>query len=157
MRSIQHERLPSTLVDVREAALADLDPATLYRLLALRSEVFVVEQDCPYQDLDGRDLEPTALQLWLERDGEVLATLRLLVDDERTMRIGRVATAKSARGAGLAGRLMDRALELAAGSEVVLGAQSYLEQWYAGFGFVRDGAEYVEDGIPHVPMRRAAA
>jgi ElaA protein len=156
MRSIQHEALASALVDVREAPLAELDPATLYRLLALRSEVFVVEQDCVYLDLDGRDLEPDARQLWIEEDGAVLATLRLLVDDERTMRIGRVATARAARGRRLAARLMERALELSAGREVVLGAQSYLEKWYAGFGFVRDGAEYVEDGIAHVPMRRVS-
>jgi len=140
-------------VDVRDATLAELDPATLYRILALRSEVFVLEQDCVYLDLDGRDLEPGARQLWVEREGGVVATLRLLTDDERTMRIGRVATAKDARGAGLAADLMRRALELADGREVVLGAQSYLFDWYGGFGFVRAGDDYVEDGIPHVPMR----
>jgi ElaA protein len=142
-------------VDVRDATLAELDATTLYRILALRSEVFVVEQNCPYLDADGRDLEPGARQLWIERDGAVLATLRVLVDDDRTMRIGRVATTKDARGAGLAARLMDRALELADDREVVLGAQAYLYEWYARFGFVRDGDDYVEDGIPHVPMRRA--
>ena len=140
-------------MDVRDATLTELDPLTLYRILALRSDVFVVEQQCVYQDLDGRDAEPAARQLWLERDGEVLATLRVLTDDERTLRIGRVATAKSARGAGLAAALMRRALELADGHDVVLDAQTYLFDWYASFGFVRDGDDYVEDGIPHVPMR----
>ena len=142
-------------MDVRDAILTDLDPATLYRILALRSEVFVLEQDCVYLDLDGRDLEPDARQLWVERAGAVVATLRLLTDDERTMRIGRVATAKDARGAGLAADLMLRALELCADREVVLDAQTYLFDWYAGFGFVRAGDDYVEDGIPHVPMRLA--
>jgi ElaA protein len=142
-------------VDVREAALAEIDPVALYGILALRSEVFVVEQDCVYLDADGRDAEPDARQLWIEREGRVVATLRLLVDDERTVRIGRVATARSARGSGLAAQLMRRALELAGEREVVLGAQSYLAEWYAGFGFVRDGEDYVEDGIPHVPMRLA--
>jgi len=142
-------------VDVRDAILTDLDPATLYRILALRSEVFVLEQDCVYLDLDGRDLEPDARQLWVERAGAVVATLRLLTDDERTMRIGRVATAKDARGAGLAADLMRRALELCADREVVLDAQTYLFDWYAAFGFVRAGDDYVEDGIPHVPMRLA--
>jgi ElaA protein len=142
-------------VDVREAALAEIDPVALYGILALRSEVFVVEQDCVYLDADGRDAEPDARQLWIEREGRVVATLRLLVDDERTVRIGRVATARSARGSGLAAQLMRRALELAGEREVVLGAQSYLAEWYAGFGFVRDGEDYVEDGIPHIPMRLA--
>jgi ElaA protein len=143
-------------VDVRDATLAELDPTTLYRILALRSDVFVLEQQAAYLDPDGRDLEPTARQLWIERDGAVVATLRLLYDDERTARIGRVATAKDARGAGLAARLMHRALELAEGCAVVLDAQTYLFDWYAGFGFVRAGDDYTdEDGIPHVPMRLA--
>jgi ElaA protein len=141
-------------VDVRDATLAELDPITLYRILALRSEVFVLEQQAAYLDPDGRDLEPTARQLWIERDGAVVATLRLLFDDERTARIGRVATAKDARGAGLAAQLMRRALELTGGQEVVLDAQTYLFDWYAGFGFVRAGDDYTdEDGIPHVPMQ----
>lgn len=144
-------------MDVRDARLAELDPVTLYRILALRTDVFVVEQDCPYPELDGRDLEPDARQLWVERAGEVLATLRLLTDADGAARIGRVATAKQARGAGLAARLVQRALELADGRTVVLDAQSYLAGWYARFGFAADGPEFVEDGIPHVPMRRVAS
>jgi ElaA protein len=140
-------------VDVRDASVAELDPVTLYRLLALRNAVFVVEQNCVYLDPDGRDLEPTARQLWIERDGDVVATLRLLIDDDGAARIGRVATARDARGGGLAARLMRRALQLSGEREVVLGAQSYLEHWYAGFGFVRDGDDYLDDGIPHLPMR----
>ncbi len=143
-------------VTVHVAGLAEVDPATLYRILRLRVDVFVVEQNCPYPELDGRDLEPSTKQLWVERDGEVVATLRLLVDPDGTARIGRVATARDARKDGLAGRLMARALELAGDGEVVLDAQSYLERWYERFGFVRCGAEYVEDGILHVPMRRAS-
>jgi ElaA protein len=142
-------------VQVQDAVVAALDPVTLYRILALRSEVFVVEQDCVYADLDGRDLEPDARQLWIEQDGAVVATLRLLRDPDGRARIGRVATAASARGSGLAAALMRRALELAGDREIVLDAQTYLFDWYRRFGFVRDGADYVDDGIPHVPMRRA--
>lgn len=140
-------------VDVHDAATADLDARTLYGILALRSAVFVVEQDCVYLDPDGRDLEPGARQLWIERDGSVVATLRMLRDADGVVRIGRVATAGPARHSGLAEALMRRALELAAGDEVQLGAQTYLEGWYAKFGFVRAGADYDEDGIPHLPMR----
>jgi predicted GNAT family N-acyltransferase len=120
MSAIQPHPLTSIAVDVRDAALDGLDPRTLYRILALRSQVFVVEQDCVYLDLDGRDGEPGARMLWVEHGDAVVATLRLLLDDARTLRIGRVATSPAARGAGLAAALMRRALELAAGREVVL-------------------------------------
>lgn len=141
---------------VREAFAGDLDATTLYKILALRVEVFVVEQQCPYLELDGRDLEPGARQLWIEDAGDVLATLRVL-DEEDALRIGRVATAAKARSAGYARRLMDRALELSGRRDVVLDAQSYLRGWYERFGFTVDGAEFIEDGIPHVPMRRAGS
>ena len=139
---------------VRDASLGELDPATLYRILALRMDVFVVEQECVYPELDGRDLEASARQLWIERDGAVLATLRLLRDSDGSARIGRVATATHARGEGLAADLMQRALEICGTSDIALNAQRYLLDWYARFGFERDGADYLEDGIAHVPMRR---
>jgi ElaA protein len=144
---------------VRSASIADLDSVTLYAILRLRTDVFVVEQECPYPELDGRDLEPDARQLWIEQDGVVVATLRLLKDDGEA-RIGRVATAPSARGTGLAAMLVQHALDLVAAGDpemaIVLDAQTYLADWYERFGFRRDGDEYVEDGIPHVPMRRSA-
>ena len=142
---------------VRDALLSELDPEVLYRILRLRSEVFVVEQACVYLDQDGRDLEPTARQLWIERDGQFVATLRLLTDPGGVRRIGRVATAASARGAGLAAELMQHALNLCEGADIVLDAQSYLVDWYGMFGFKSSGPEYLEDGIPHVPMRREPA
>jgi ElaA protein len=83
----------------------------------------------------------------------VVATLRMLRDPDGSARIGRVATAVGARRQGLAEALMQRALDLAPDGDVVLGAQTYLADWYARFGFVRDGADYLDDGIPHLPMR----
>jgi ElaA protein len=147
-------RLVST---VHDALVGELDSRTLYGILALRSQVFVVEQDCVYLDPDGRDLEPDARQLWIERDGQVVATLRLLVEDPTTVRVGRVATAESGRGRGLARLLVDRALELAAGRAVVLDAQTYLRDWYARLGFVPTGPDFLDDGIPHTPMGRPAS
>jgi ElaA protein len=135
------------------AGFAGLDALTAYRLWALRSAVFVVEQDCPYLDLDGRDLEPLTRHLWVEQDGGPVATLRLL-DDGEALRIGRVATAASARGRGLAGSLVRAALDVAGERAVVLDAQSHLVDWYAGFGFAPSGRGFVEDGIPHTPMLR---
>jgi len=140
---------------VHDALVTELDPVTLYNILRLRVDVFVVEQRCPYPELDGRDLEPTARLLWIADDDTVTATLRLLREPDGTARIGRVATAPAARGGGLAALLMRRALELVGSGDAVLDAQEYLESWYARFGFERDGAEFVEDGIPHVPMRRS--
>jgi ElaA protein len=150
--------------EVRSAAFAQLDALTAYRLWALRSEVFVVEQDCPYLDLDGRDLEPGTRHLWVERQGVPVATLRVLDDpgaDRGALRIGRVATAAAWRGRGIAARLVTAVLEdNAADSErerdVVLDAQSHLVDWYAAFGFEPSGRGFVEDGIPHTPMRRPA-
>lgn len=148
---------PGALVpahDVRVAAFAELSAETAYRLWALRSEVFVVEQDCPYLDLDGRDLEPGTRHLWVERDGTPVATLRLL-DDGDGLRIGRVATRADARGDGLAAALVTEALSLAGERGVVLDAQSHLVDWYERFGFAPSGRGFLEDGIPHTPMRRS--
>lgn len=139
-------------MELRTAAFADLDPATLYAILRLRVDVFVVEQACPYPELDGRDTEPTALHCWIEEDGEVVAVARVLRDPDGVGRIGRIATRREARGRGLAERLIRHALTLLEGP-VRLSAQSHLADYYAGFGFVPDGDEFLEDGIPHLPMR----
>jgi ElaA protein len=136
---------------IRSARLADLPPALLYAILALRVDAFVVEQACPYPELDGRDLEPDAVHWWVEEDGEVLACLRVLSEAEGT-RIGRVVTAPAARGRGLAAALITSSLD-GLPRPVALGAQSHLAPFYSRFGFVVSGAEYDEDGIPHTPMR----
>lgn len=141
---------------IHVAALRDLTSEQLYGILQLRVEVFTVEQDCAYQDLDGKDLSPGALQLWQETGGgEVVATLRILErGDDRI--IGRVATTEAHRGRGRSGQLIARAVELCAGHAIDLSAQAHLQHWYERFGFVRHGDEYLEDGIPHVAMRREA-
>jgi ElaA protein len=133
-----------------------LDAVTLYRILQLRTNVFVVEQQCPYPELDGRDLEPDAEWLWATEDGELLATMRVLRQPDGAVRIGRVATEPRARSRGIAARLVEFALQRSGDHDVVLDSQSPLEAWYQRFGFRRCGDEYVEDGIPHVPMRRPA-
>ncbi|MGJ7442136.1 GNAT family N-acetyltransferase [Aquipuribacter sp. MA13-6] len=143
----------------RTATWADVDVFVAYSLLRLRSDVFVVEQDCVYPDLDGRDLEPTTQHRWVadpDDPARVLAYLRVLLDGPRR-RIGRVVTAPAARGRGLAARLVaDVVVDLGTSGELVLDAQSHLAHWYARFGFVRDGDDFVEDGIPHTPMARPA-
>jgi ElaA protein len=136
---------------IRSAAFADLDAATLYRLLKLRGDVFVVEQRCAYPDLDGRDAEPRAVHLWWERDGEVEGCLRVLREPGGGSRIGRVAVAPPARGRGIAASLVRHALSFAE-PPVIADAQAHLAAWYARLGFAVAGEEFVEDGIPHVPM-----
>jgi ElaA protein len=136
---------------------ADLTPACLYSLLRLRVDVFVVEQECPYPELDGRDLEPTTRHFWIgsDTDPEVaVACLRLLAEPGGGYRIGRVCTARRFRGRGLSGRLMAAALADVGDTDCVLDAQVQVASLYVEFGFRRIGEEFVEDGIPHVTMRR---
>ncbi len=147
---------PEPIDELRTASFRDLDTITLYGILRLRSEVFVVEQNCPYGDLDGRDLEPATRHLWFERDGEIRAYLRIL-DEHGVEQIGRVVTAPAARKAGLAGRLVAEALAIIGNRPSVLHAQAYLTGFYAKFGYEQTGPEYLEDGIPHVPMARSKA
>ncbi len=148
---------PAPAAPLHRAALRELDPLTAYRILALRSAVFVVEQACPYQDLDGRDLEPGAVQLWAEApDGEVLATLRELPEPDGVTRIGRVCVQPARRGAGLAAAMMADSVTAHGHGVIVLEAQAHLAGWYARFGFRNSGERYLEDGIPHQPMRRPA-
>jgi ElaA protein len=136
----------------------DLDAATLYQLLKLRVEVFVVEQSCPYPELDGRDLLTDTRHFWLEDvDGEVISTLRLMEEHpggHKAFRIGRVCTRREDRGNGHTARLMLAALADVGHHPCHLNAQSYLVDMYAAHGFVISGEEFIEDGIPHLPMSR---
>ena len=141
---------------VRVAAFEELDGRTAYALWQLRESVFVVEQECAYQELDGRDLEPGTRHVWVVGpDGAPVAYLRLLDDGDRA-RIGRVLVAATHRRRGLAAMLMHAALDLVGDRPSQLHAQSHLVDWYARFGYRPDGPEFLEDGIPHVPMQRSA-
>ena len=141
---------------VRVAAWDRIDPTTAYALLRLRVDVFVVEQRCPYPELDGRDTEPATRHLWLDDGAGPTAYLRVLAEPGGGRRIGRVCTRRDARGRGLAAALVGHALVESAGAAVVLDAQSHLQRWYEQFGFAVSGPAFVEDGIPHVPMTRPA-
>jgi ElaA protein len=140
-------------VEIRVRAFGELDARTAYDVWRLRQDVFVVEQACPYPDLDGRDVEPGTRHVVGVLDEAVAGYLRVL-DDGPVARIGRVVLARSARGRGLADPLMSAALEVVGDRPSVLDAQAPLARWYAGFGYAVSGPEFVEDGIPHVPMRR---
>lgn len=139
-------------MDTRIVAFEQLSAGEAYDVWRLRQDVFIIEQACPYPDLDGRDDESGTRHVLLREGGPLLGYARVL-DDTDVWRIGRVVLAKEARGRGLADVLMRAALEETAGRDVVLDAQSPLASWYATFGFEADGAEFLEDGIPHTPMR----
>lgn len=145
---------------LHNAHFAGLDAVTLHDLVRLRIDVFVVEQQCPYEELDGRDTEPGTRHVWATDGGAVVGCLRLLTETDGSRRIGRVCIATSHRGKGVAGDLMAEVLRLSRldspAAALVLDAQTYLAGWYERLGFEVDGAEFVEDGIAHVPMRRPA-
>jgi ElaA protein len=131
----------------------EISAADLYALLRLRSEVFVVEQECAYLDPDGRDLDAGTIHLWLARPHRTIAAyVRVLAEPTGGHRIGRVVTDPAHRGRGLTGQLIEHALTLVE-RPVVLDAQSHLVDVYARHGFEQDGDEFVEDGIAHTPMR----
>lgn len=145
----------TTTPAVHRATFADLSAKDLYGLLRLRSDVFVVEQECVFLDLDDRDHEADAEHLWTEDDAGVTATLRLLHEEAGTWSIGRVVVRDDVRSRGVAAHLLraglDRLRELGA-TRAELGAQAQLRDWYARFGFTQSGPRYLEDGILHVPM-----
>lgn len=152
---------PADDVTWSEIAAADLDARTLYDVLVLRSAVFVVEQACAYQDPDGLDLLEDTLHLVGRFGvGGIAAYARILApgDQHATPCIGRVIVDDSARGQQVGRLLMERALasctEHWPGEAVELGGQAHLTGFYTSLGFAVVGVPYVEDGIPHVWMRR---
>lgn len=152
--------LPEELTLHTTTGIDGIDARTFYGIAQLREMVFVVEQECPYLELDGRDLEASTVQLWAaDAAGRVAATVRVLNDDHDEpglRRIGRVVTHPDWRGRGVAAAVMAAAIETCDGGAIQIDAQSHLAGWYAGFGFEANGPEFVEDGIPHTPMRRSA-
>jgi ElaA protein len=137
---------------------ADLPLLELYEIMALRQEVFIVEQNCPYLDADGKD--PFAWHLQ-GRDGEgrLACYARLLpagVSYPDYPSIGRVVSAPPARGTGAGRELMRQSIaacrSLFGPVPIKIGAQTYLLRFYESFGFRSTGEEYLEDGIPHTKM-----
>ena len=133
----------------------ELTTEELYEILRVRAEVFVVEQNCVYQDLDEKDQE--SLHLFYEVSGRIQAYLRIFMKnpDEKLVQIGRVLT--TARGTGLGGRILQDGLREAKrhykAQEVYIEAQCYATGYYEKAGFTVTSDEFLEDGIPHVEMK----
>ncbi|MBO5027592.1 MAG: GNAT family N-acetyltransferase [Clostridia bacterium] len=133
-----------------------LTATELYEILRVRAEVFIVEQNCAYQDLDGVDLD--AYHVFLRENGKIVAYLRVVDKGKRLdeVSIGRVISLKRRQGIG--GKLMKVGLAVAkekfGARTVKVGAQVYAKPFYESVGFVQISGEYMEDGIPHIYMSR---
>ena len=141
---------------------SELAVPALYALLKLRCEVFVVEQTCPYLDVDGDDLLGENRHLLGWKDDRLVAYARILVSEEEIepVVIGRVIVSADVRGERLGHQLMTRAVDACQQRwpqrALYLGAQAHLRDFYAQYGFVTVTDVYDEDGIPHVGMAREA-
>lgn len=142
-----------------EIAVKTFDQITtkeLYQILRLRSEVFVVEQDCVYQDMDNKDQK--ALHVIGTKNNEVVAYTRIFKPGDyfTNASIGRVVVSKDQRKYGLGKQIMQASIETIEqrfpNKSIEISAQSYLLKFYTELGFVAFGEEYLEDGIPHRKM-----
>lgn len=146
-------------MELKVKEFPELEAAELYRLLRLRVNVFVVEQNCPYPELD--DLDQEALHVWLEENGRVLAYLRVLRPgaESEYAALGRVVTAR--RGDGLGRRILEEGIRLAeerlGAKTLYLEAQVYAKGFYEKLGFRQCSPMFAIDGIPHVRMLREGA
>lgn len=137
----------------------ELSVPELYQILQLRSEVFVVEQNCVYQDIDGKDIK--ALHLLGSFDGNIVAYVRLFAPGDYfdNASIGRVVISPKYRDRKWGHSLMTAAIEGINEhyntSAITISAQLYLKKFYEGHGFVQDGEQYLEDDIPHIRMHKA--
>ena len=136
----------------------ELSKDELYALLRLRAEVFVVEQDCPYQDVDNKDQR--AIHIFASNNGEVVAYSRVFKagDYFKETAIGRVTIKQSFRGTGLGRKLMEQSIDYIdthfSINTIHISAQTHLKKYYQSFGFKQVGEGYLEDDIPHIGMLR---
>lgn len=134
----------------------ELDALEVYKILELRSEVFIVEQKCAYQDCDGKD--KNSYHLYSQDNGEIVSYLRIIKQgvsyDE--ISIGRVLVDKNYRGKGLAKIMMHKAIDFIEKdlnvTQIRISAQVYLMNFYKSLGFKEVSNRYFEDGIPHIEM-----
>lgn len=136
----------------------ELTTSELYELLQLRSEVFVVEQDCVYQDIDGKDQK--ALHVIGVKEGKIIAYTRLFNSGEYfdTPSIGRVVVKETERKYGYGHDLIKASIKAIVDNynetTITISAQTYLQKFYESHGFKQVGEGYLEDGIPHIRMVR---
>ncbi|EIQ1938548.1 GNAT family N-acetyltransferase [Escherichia coli] len=148
------------MIDWQDLHHSDLSVSQLYALLQLRCAVFVVEQNCPYQDIDGDDLEGENRHILGWHNGTLVAYARILKSDDelQPVVIGRVIVSEALRGEKIGQQLMSKALESCTRrwpeKPIYLGAQAHLQNFYGQFGFIPVTDIYEEDGISHIGMAR---
>ena len=132
----------------------ELDSKTLHDIFLLRSEVFVVEQDCVYQDIDGKDVN--SIHIIGKKQEEIIAYSRIMNLNNEFCSIGRVLVKKELRKKGIGLKLMKKSIEKAKKlynkKKIKISAQEYLKNFYTDIGFKHTGKSYLEDGIPHIEM-----
>ena len=134
----------------------DLSNTEIYQILRLRSEVFVVEQECIYQDIDNKDKK--AVHIFLKEKNEIIAYSRVFKEKEyfENPSIGRVVVANKRRMYGVGKKIMNISINYIKqnikAKNIEISAQKYLKKFYSNFGFVQQGDEYLEDNIPHLRM-----
>ncbi|MEI8671904.1 GNAT family N-acetyltransferase [Vibrio sp. SA48] len=140
-------------------SFSQLTTQQLYDLLKLRVNVFVVEQNCPYPELDDKDTQAGVFHLIGYQQQQIVACARLLPAgiSYPSVSIGRVATKAKARGTGLGHQLLQQALDncqaLWLNQDIEIGAQQYLAKFYQSYGFDQTSDMYLEDDIPHIDMK----
>ena len=143
---------------ITDRAFAELSAREWHDIVRLRMDVFVVEQECPYPELDGRDTEPATRHCWVPGSSAgrpelpVVAYARGLDKPGGGTKIGRVVTHPAARQNGLGGLLVNHLVQTTSGPWT-LDAQARLADWYAGLGFSPAGEPFDDWGMLHVPMR----
>ena len=147
------------MTDWQLIPFSQLDTTQLYQLLKLRVDVFVVEQTCPYPELDDKDHQSGVHHLLGYQGKELVACARLLPKglSYSSVSIGRVATMENKRGGGLGHQLLIQALKecesLWPGESIEIGAQEHLASFYGQHGFIQTSEVYLEDDIPHIDMK----
>ncbi len=137
----------------------DLNINEFHDIIALRIKVFVIEQNCPYQDLDGKDKKAYHI-FCRDGKGNIVSTARILPNgiSYPEVSIGRVVVDESVRGKEVGHELLKKSIDFIIAEfgqvPIVISAQQHLEKFYKNHGFIKNSDEYMEDGIPHIQMRR---
>ena len=144
------------MVSVFVKSFEELSKLELYKVLRLRAEVFIVEQDCVYQDVDDKDQK--ALHVLIKKSDEIIGYTRLFWPGDyfKEASIGRVVISKEERHNKYGSQLMKASIlavsEKMKEKKIKISAQTYLKKFYNNLGFLESGKEYLEDGIPHIAM-----
>lgn len=143
------------MIEATWKSFHELTPLELYHLLWLRVDVFMLEQDCLYQEVDGKDID--AMHLLLKEDSTLVGYARVLFDEEKNaLSFGRLVSHRDKRGSGIGKNMMDEIMGHFKShhpkTPVIISAQTYLESFYQRYGFISEGEPYLEDELPHIMM-----